>query len=86
MRRFDKALRRRDEAQEIVSEMAAKYRKTRSEKWKAIYLDEWHGEQRMFDIINDAVSKRYKARLENRSYKEGASREGSTLEQYRKLK
>ena len=44
----------------------------------------WHWEQRMFDLINDAVSKRYKANLENRSFAEGASKEGATLEEFRK--
>ena len=37
----------------------------------------------MFDIINDAVSERYKTKLENRSYKEGASRSGKALEELR---
>lgn len=35
----------------------------------------------MFDIVNDAVGPRYKAKLENRSYAEGASREGKALEE-----
>jgi hypothetical protein len=37
----------------------------------------------MFDIINDAVSERYKVKLENRSYREGASRSGKTLDELR---
>ena len=43
---------------------------------KEILLDEWHHEQLMFDIINDVMPDRYKAKLENRSYREGASRAG----------
>lgn len=76
---LEQILLRRDEAQAVVSEMAEKYRKTRSARWKAIYLDEWHWEQRMFDVINDAVPKRYKAKLADRSYREGASCEGQAL-------
>ncbi|MEL1249283.1 DUF5681 domain-containing protein [Aurantiacibacter gilvus] len=79
--RLEEVLQRRAEAQEEVSYFAEKYRRSRSEKMKAFYLDHWHWEQRMFDIINDAVPKRYKAKLENRSYREGASREGSALEE-----
>lgn len=43
---------------------------------KARYLQEWLRKQRMFDVSNDLVGSRYKARLESRSYGEGASREG----------
>jgi hypothetical protein len=81
--RLDEALARRAEAQENVNYFAEKYRKTRSKELKARYLEEWHFEQRMFDIINDAVSKRHKVRLENRSYREGASRSGAALEEIR---
>jgi hypothetical protein len=81
--RLDEALRRRTEAQEEVNYFAEKYRRTRSVALKARYLDSWHWEQRMFDIINDVVSERYKAKLENRSYKEGASRSGSAMEELR---
>jgi hypothetical protein len=35
----------------------------------------------MFDILNDVVGPRYKARLRDRSYAEGASREGKTLDE-----
>ncbi|MES2699342.1 MAG: hypothetical protein V4647_07010 [Pseudomonadota bacterium] len=37
----------------------------------------------MFDILNDIVPKRYKAKLENRSRREGASREGTALDELR---
>ncbi|WP_338467648.1 DUF5681 domain-containing protein [Novosphingobium sp. ZN18A2] len=77
--RLDEALERRAEAQEEVNYFAEKYRRSRSAQMKARYLDDWHWEQRMFDIINDVVSERYKVKLENRSYREGASRPGTAL-------
>lgn len=83
---LDEALARRTEAQELVSQAAQAHRRSRSEKSKAMWLDEWHFEQRMFDIINDIVPERYKLRLENRSCAEGASREGEALEEIRKNK
>lgn len=81
---LDEAVKRRTEAQEDVSYWAGKYQRARSENTKACYLDEWHWEQRMFDILNDMVPSRYKTKLENRSYKEGASKEGKALEELRK--
>lgn len=80
-KRLDEGLARREQAQEEVNYFADKYRQARSTKQKAFYLEEWHWEQRMFDIVNDAVGPRYKAKLENRSYAEGASREGETLKE-----
>lgn len=77
--RLDEGLARREQAQEEVNYFADKYRRARRPEHKAFYLSEWHWEQRMFDIVNDAVGPRYKAKLENRSYVEGASREGETL-------
>ena len=79
---YDKARERRIEAQEEVSYFANKYRKARSEKMKERYLEEWHWEQRMFDIINDAMPERYKMKLEDRSYKEGASRAGEAMKAF----
>lgn len=76
---WDELLTRRAQAQEEVNMSAERYRKARSARHKAFWLDEWHWEQRMFDIINDRMPQRYKAKLENRSYAEGASREGKTL-------
>lgn len=82
--RLDQALERRDEAQEEVNYFAGKYRRCRDPGHKAKYLEDWHWEQRMFDLLNDLVGPRYKAKLENRSYAEGASREGKTLEEFRR--
>jgi len=84
--RFDQALARRTEAQQLVSEAAEAHRRSRSEKNKAMWLDEWHFEQRMFDIINDIVPDRYKVKLEHRSYAEGASRQGKALNEIRRNK
>jgi hypothetical protein len=82
--RLDEALERRAQAQEEVTYFAEKYRRARDPRLKARYLDEWHWEQRMFDLVNDVVGPRYKAKLENRSYAERASREGKTLEEFRR--
>ncbi len=79
---YDKATARRIEAQEEVSYFAEKYRKARSEKSKAMWLEEWHWEQRMFDIINDAMPERYKMKLKDRSYRDGASRAGETMKEF----
>lgn len=78
---YDKAIARRVEAQEEVSYFADKYRKARSERMKERYLQDWHWEQRMFDIINDAMPERYKRKLEDRSYRPGASRAGETMKE-----
>jgi hypothetical protein len=83
-REWDQRLARRAEAQAEVTRFAEKYRKARSGRSKSLWLSEWHFEQRMFDIINDAMPERYKAKLQDRSWKEGASREGKTLEEYLK--
>lgn len=82
--RLDKALARRAEAQECVNEFAERYRRCRNPKHKHYCLEEWHWEQRMFDILNDIVPDRYKTKLENRSYAEGASREGQALKEIKK--
>jgi len=82
--RLDEAIRRRTEAQDEVNYFADKYHKARDEQKKARWLDDWHFEQRMFDIINDILPERYKAKLQNRSYREGASRAGGALEEIRR--
>lgn len=82
--RLDEAIARRAVAQEDVNYCAEKCRRARDDKMKASYLEEWHFEQRIFDIINDVVPPRYKAKLENRSYAPGASRAGKALEEIRR--
>src|SRR5690606_753619 len=69
-------------AQREVNDFAERYHAAQTDKEKQLWLDEWHFEQRMFDIINDAMSDRYKARLENRSYHAVASREGQTMAEF----
>ena len=81
--RLDKVLRRRAEAQDEVNYFAEKYGETADEQLKARYLGDWHWEQRMFDIINDAVAERHRAKLQNRSYRAGASRQGKALDELR---
>ncbi len=82
--RLDAAIERRGQAQEDVTYFAEKYRRSRSETIKAQLLEEWHFEQRMHDIINDVLPERYRVRLADRSYAQGASREGKALEELRK--
>ena len=82
--RAEEALARRAEAQEEVSYFAEKYRRARDPKLKARYLEDWHFEQRMFDIINDVVGQRYKAKLKDRSYAAGASKEGKALDEIKR--
>ncbi|WP_126176914.1 DUF5681 domain-containing protein [Tsuneonella rigui] len=85
--RLDHALARRAEAQDNVNSYADQYKQLPDDDpLKPHYLDDWHWEQRMFDLINDAVTERYKVKLENRSYREGASRSGKALEELRESK
>ncbi|MBX7502335.1 hypothetical protein K3181_12860 [Qipengyuania sp. YG27] len=79
---YEKAHARRVEAQECVSHFAAKYRRSKNEEKKAFYLEEWHFEQRMFDIINDAMRGRHKMKLVDRSYHPDASRPGETFKAF----
>jgi len=81
---WDQRLARRAEAQAEVNDYAERYRRSRSARSKTMWLLEWHFEQRIFDIINDGMPARYKAKLENRSFAEGASREGKALDEFRK--
>lgn len=81
-RAWDERLARRNEAQAEVNYFAEKHRRATSKKSKTLWLLEWHFEQRIFDIINDSMPPRYKAKLENRSYHPEASREGKTLQQF----
>ena len=81
---WDRRIARRAEAQEEVNAFAERRRKARSPDQKQMWLDELHFEQRIFDIINDAMPTRYKVKLQNRSWAEGASREGKALEEFRR--
>lgn len=73
---WDRHLARRDDAQAEVSLYAAKYRRARTAQQKESWLNWWHSEQKLFDIINDNLPSRYRTKLENRSWKEGGSRAG----------
>jgi hypothetical protein len=73
---WDRLIQRRDEAQKEVTSFAERHKKARSPKMKALWLQEWHYEQKMFDIINDKLPPRYQVRLTGRSWAKGASRAG----------
>lgn len=79
---YDKRIDRRAEAQEEVSYFAKRHQRAKSEEEKSRWLEEWHYEQRIFDIINDSMPQRYKLKLEQRSYHPQASREGKTLREF----
>jgi len=74
--RWDEQLRRREEAQTAVSLNAQQFRRARDPKKKQWHLDWWHHDQKMFDLINDNLPERYRIKLQDRSWKEGASRPG----------
>jgi hypothetical protein len=78
---YDEKIQRRAEAQEEVSYYAERYRRARDPKKKQLWLDEWHFEQRIFDIINDSMPQRYKAELKDRSNRPGASKAGQALQE-----
>jgi hypothetical protein len=81
-RKWDERLARRAEAQAEVNAAAQSYRQARCKKKKAMWLLEWHSEQKIFDLINDGLPERYKVKLESRSWQKGASKEGKTLSEY----
>lgn len=81
-RGWDERLARREEAQVEVNYYAEKCARAKSPERKHAWRQDWHFEQRIFDIINDSLPLRYKAKLENRSYAEGASRAGKALEEF----
>ena len=85
-RSWDERLARRADAQDEVNMFAERHRKARTEKAKIMWRLEWHFEQRIFDIINDSLPGRYKAKLQNRSIAEGASKEGKALEEFRRTR
>lgn len=80
--KWDEIIGRRADAQAEVTYYATEFRKARSPAKKDQWLAEWHFEQRMFDLINDTLPDRYKAKLTDRSYHKGASREGHTLSEH----
>jgi hypothetical protein len=82
----DKRVARRDDAQAEVSEYAKRYRSARDPKKKQMWLEWWHQEQMIYDLINDGLKGRYKRTLEDRSFHPGASREGKAAEHYNALR
>jgi hypothetical protein len=67
---------RRDEAQSEVTCYADRYRRARDPRRKGLYLADWLREQKLLDILNDTMPKRWKIELAHRSYANGASRPG----------
>ena len=80
--KYDAMIERRDEAQDIVSEMKALHDKEPEGRMKNIYLDDWKHEQKVFDILNEALGFRYQEELRDRCYAEGASRKGDMQKKY----
>mgnify|MGYP006898271337 CR=1 FL=1 len=74
---WDAKLQRRDEAQAEVTFYSGLHHAEENPERKERLLDDWHFEQRMFDMINDNLPRRYRKTLENRSWAAGASRPGS---------
>jgi hypothetical protein len=84
--RWDERLKRRDEAQAEVTFNARAYKRARTDPRRQMHLQDWIAEQYIFDLINDAMPERYKAKLENRSWRPDASREGSAHQTFRKMR
>lgn len=85
-KQWDKRIERRAQAQEEVNYFVNLYKKARTEERKARWLEDWHFEQKIFDLINDFLPDNYKMKLENRSYAQGATREGDMLKKWRREK
>lgn len=81
---WDQRFERMSESQESVTYFEEKHRKARDPKRKLFWLEEWHYEQRLFDLLNDSLPKKHKRKLANRSYAEAASREGKTLDEFKR--
>lgn len=79
---YEQQIARRSEAQREVSYYAEQYRRARDPKRKARWLEEWHYEQKIFDIINDLIGPRYRTKLKDRSYREGASSAGDIAKRH----
>lgn len=85
-REWDDRLARRDDAQLEISDSARRLKRARTERMRDFHLAHWISEQYIFDLINDPMPERYKAKLIDRSWHADASREGKALEMYKKLR
>lgn len=74
--KWDDQIARRDEAQQLVTEYASLSRRARDPAKREFFLQEQLFEQKIFDIINDSLPRRYQTKLEHRSWAPGASRAG----------
>jgi hypothetical protein len=66
-------------AQRALAELV---RDARKPEQKARWLDWWHAEQLIFDLINERLGGRYKLELKDRSYAPGASKAGRPIKEY----
>ncbi len=73
---WDKLLEHLDHMQIEISDYAAMFRKSRTEKKRAFALDMWKFEQKLFDSVNDNLPKRYRKSLKDRCWEKDASRPG----------
>jgi hypothetical protein len=80
--RIDKMVRDNQMLQEGISMLAAGYRRAKPAD-QARWCSEWHREQLMFDMQTAVLPERYKTRLKDRSYHEGASRSDQTFAELR---
>lgn len=80
--RLNQALAVLAETQEQVSYWADRHRKARKPEAKAHCLEMWHLDQKLFDTVNEALPKRYRSELKDRSYAEGATRKGEFEAKY----
>jgi hypothetical protein len=85
-REWDKRLARRDDAQVEVNHSARGFKRAKTDRMREFYLADWISEQYIFDLINDQMPERYKAKLNNRSFHADASREGKAVEMCKRLK
>ncbi|RDC58924.1 hypothetical protein HME9302_00100 [Alteripontixanthobacter maritimus] len=75
-REWDRMLARRNNAQGEVSEFANAYRRARKPDKKVWLQEQWHFEQKMYDMLNDGLPPRYRTVLKDRSFADGASQAG----------
>ena len=80
--KYEAMMERRDEVQEIVSEMKGLYEKESDPGMKEVHLSEWIHEQKIFDILNEGMGWRYQEDLDDRCFEPGATRKGEMTKKY----
>jgi hypothetical protein len=74
---WGRILARRDDLQAIVSDMARQHKHDAPAGKRALYLKVWKDTQLQYDKINDDLPRRYRRKLNDRCWEDGASRPGS---------